>query len=161
MVFVATLTLRLQLKQKLMKVRAKYETQESHFMLLRMQESVKKWTKFVSQKSNKSLMAGGTITRETKRESQRKAKRRTAQVCFTHQMSEKWENIWFVMGNEKIYDIFQILKIIIMPMKSHSMVVWLYEHGWRVWNSKHGSARCALHYFLRATARNASSSHLL
>jgi hypothetical protein len=41
-----------------------------------------------------------TITRETKREGQRKAKRRTARVCFTCQMR---------VGNEKIYDLFYMI----------------------------------------------------
>jgi len=41
-----------------------------------------------------------TITGETKREGQRKAKSRTAQVCFTRQMR---------VGNEKIYDLLYMI----------------------------------------------------
>jgi hypothetical protein len=41
---VATLTLGLWPKQMLMKVQAKYEARESHFMLSGVQESVREWT---------------------------------------------------------------------------------------------------------------------
>jgi hypothetical protein len=42
--FVATLALGLQPRQGLVKVWAKYEVRESHFMLLGVQESVREWT---------------------------------------------------------------------------------------------------------------------
>jgi len=44
MVFVVTLTLGSQPKQRFAKVQAKNEAWESHFMLSKMQESVREWT---------------------------------------------------------------------------------------------------------------------